>query len=152
MLQPPTPPPTMTTRACVGKSDAMRRLLEPCAPLWVADPLRRTMEVLLGVIAEIEVELGNAALQQAPHRLAHVGGNTHELQARPVPIRRLAGVLVQEAAVLAFIEIMVAGEVGQVEEDVAHPGVLPVEDAQRAVVEEIGVEQVVVAGARPRLR
>ena len=47
-----------------------------------------------------------------------------------------------------------AGEVGQVEVDVAHTGVLPVQDVQPAVVQEVGVQQVVVAqaGLRPRPR
>ena len=41
----------------VGKSAAMRGLLEPLAPLWVADPLGRSLEVLIGVAAKVEIEL-----------------------------------------------------------------------------------------------
>src|SRR3990170_2315898 len=85
MLQPPTPPPMMTTRAWVGNSDAMRGLLEPLVPLWVADPLARALEVPIGVIAEVEVELRDAALQETPHRLAHVGGDAHQAQSGQAP-------------------------------------------------------------------
>src|SRR3989304_187608 len=74
MLQPPTAPPMMTTRAWVGNSDAMRGLLEPLAPLWVADPLARALEVPIGVVAEVEVELRDAALQQPTRRLAPRAG------------------------------------------------------------------------------
>src|SRR5512134_3455825 len=59
MLQPPTPPPMMTTRACVGNSDVMRGLLEPFPPAGIADALGRAGEVLLGVAAEVEVEPGD---------------------------------------------------------------------------------------------
>src|ERR1039457_7224152 len=43
---------------------------------------------------------------------------------------------------------MIDGEIGQVEEGIAHAGVLPVEDAQLAVVQEVFVEQSVVAKGR----
>src|SRR3970282_1357415 len=152
MLQPPTPPPIMTTRAWVGKSDAMRGLLEPLAPLWVADPPARALEVLIGVIAKVEVELRDAALRQAPHRLAHVGGDAHQAQPGQPPGRRLAEVALQQQDVLRFVEIMIAGEVRQVEERIAHSGVLPIQNAQRAVIEEVSVEQIVVAQAGPRSR
>src|SRR3989304_6574412 len=147
MLQPPTPPPMTTTRACAGKSDATGGLLEPRAPLPIADPLSRPMEMLLGVAAEIKIESRDAALQQAPHRLARVGGDAHQAQPGQAPGRCLAEVGPQEQAVLRLVEIVVARKVRQIEEDVAHPGVLPVEDAQGAVFQEVGVEQIVVARA-----
>ena len=43
--------------------------------------------------------------------------------------------------------LVVDGEVGEIEEDVAHAGVLPVDDPDAlAVVDEVRVQQVVVAG------
>ena len=39
---------------------------------------------------------------------------------------------------------MVDRQVGEVEEPVAHPGVLPVDNPELAIVQEVGVEQVVV--------
>src|SRR3990170_443639 len=130
MLHPPTPPPMMTTRAWVGNSDAMRGLLEPLVPLWVADPLARALEVPIGVIAEVEVELRDAALQETPHRLAHVGGDAHQAQSGQPPGGRLAEVALQQQDILRFVEIMIAGKVCQVEKGIAHSGVLPIQDAQ----------------------
>src|SRR3990172_185471 len=154
MLQPPTPPPMMTTRAWVGNSDAMRGLLEPLVPLSLAHPLplARALEVPIGVIAEVEVELRDAALQEPPHRLAHVGGDAHQAQSGQPPGGRLAEISLQQQDVLRLVEIVMAGEVRQIEESLPHGGVLPIQNAQRAVIEEVGIEQIVVAQAGFRSR
>src|SRR3990172_820047 len=123
MLQPPTPPPMMTTRAWVGKSDAMGGLLEPLAPLRVADPLRRPAEVRLGIPDEIEIQPRDAALQQSPHRLARVRGDAHQPQPGQAPGRGITEVGLEQKAVLRLVEVMIAREIRQVEEDVSHPGV-----------------------------
>ena len=53
----------------------------------------------------------------------------------------------QQHLVLVGRELVVDAEVAEVEERVAHPGVLPVDDPDPCpVVDEVGVEQVVVAG------
>src|SRR4051812_507872 len=56
---PPTPPPTMTTRARPGGSRRGKRALQP-------------LEVLAGVGGEVDVELGARVLDEAPGRLAQV--------------------------------------------------------------------------------
>src|SRR3972149_12039248 len=98
MLQPPTPPPMITTWAWVGTLDAMEGLLEPCFPLRIADPLRRPLEVLFGVPAEIEIQAGNPALQEPPHGLPHVRSHSHQPQARQPGRIRPAGVGLQQPA------------------------------------------------------
>ena len=46
------------------------------------------------------------------------------------------------------LELVVAREVGEVEEDVAHPRVLPVDDPDpAAVVDEVRVQEIVVTRA-----
>jgi hypothetical protein len=60
--------------------------------------------------------------------------------------RHVPEVGVQELGALGLAEPVVDGEVGQVEEHVAHPGVLPVDDPDPvAVVDEVRGQQVVVA-------
>ena len=69
---------------------------------------------------------------------------------------RLTRVCDQQRRTSVLVELVVDREVGEVEERVAHAGVLPVDDPDRgAVVDEVRVEQVVVArhgddaGSRP---
>ncbi len=62
---------------------------------------------------------------------------------------RVARVRREEHGSSVGVELVVDREVGQVEERVAHAGVLPVDDDQPlAVVDEVRVEQIVVAGTR----
>ncbi len=60
--------------------------------------------------------------------------------------RTLAEVRLEQRLALGRVELVVDGEVREVEEAVAHPRVLPVDDAEPlAVVQEVGVQEVVVA-------
>ena len=103
------------------------------------------LEVLVRVGAEVEVELGDPLLDDAPHRLAEVGHESHQGQRRRFLDGSLAEVAAQKLVVLLFGELVVDGEIRQVEEDVAHARVLPVHDPQAfAVEDEVRVEQVVV--------
>src|SRR4051794_41979270 len=81
-------------------------------------------EVAGGVPGEVEVEVGEGALHDAPHRLAEVR-------------QEAAGGEVARAAVggqqLGVVDVVVDGEVAEVEGGVAHPRVLPVDDPQAAV-------------------
>ena len=56
-----------------------------------------------------------------------------------------AEVVAQDRLVAPVRQLVVDREVRQVEEGIGHPRVLPVEDADRAVMEHVGVQQVVVA-------
>ncbi len=51
----------------------------------------------------------------------------------------------QQEAVLLQPEVVIDRKVRQVEEPVPHACVLPIDDADVAVVDEVGVQQVVVA-------
>src|SRR5918996_254913 len=145
---PPTPPPTITQRAASGSSRrAATRPLEPAAEALVLGRLRHSLEVLVRVRVEVEVELGDARLDHAPHRLAEVRHEAEQLQRRPLArVCLLAEVSGQEALLVRVAELVVHSEVAEVEERVAHPGVLPVDDHHAlAVVQEVRREQVVVA-------
>ena len=101
--------------------------------------------MLRGVAPEVEVELRDGALDDAPHRLSEVGHETHQAQGSEVRGPRLAEIGGQQEPVLGDGEPVVDREVAKVEEEVAHAGVLPVDDPNPAVVEEVAVEEVVVA-------
>ena len=91
---------------------------------------RIRLEVLVGVVGEVEVEVGEGALEDPPHRLAEVGHEPHQPQ-RGESGRRSAGWLevgVEQGRLLALVELVVDGEVAEVEVAVPHPRVLPVDD------------------------
>ena len=58
--------------------------LDPALEARVLPRLLQAVEVLLRVLAEVEVELGHAPLHDAPHRLAEVGHEAEQLQRRAV--------------------------------------------------------------------
>ena len=120
----------------------------------IGQPGRHARQVLLRVPGEVEVERRDAGLHDAPHALAEVGHDPHQLQARePLRRHRLLPVGGEQRAVLVVAEAVVDGEVAEVEVAVAHARVLPVDDPQApAVVEEVGCEVVVVARDRAVLR
>ena len=104
------------------------------------------IEVLRGVVGEVEIELGNPTLHQAPHRLAEVGHEPHQPYGGNVSRSLLAEVGGHQHPVLIDVELLVGRQVAQVEEAIAHTRVLPIHDPDLAVVEEVGVQEVVVAG------
>src|SRR5690242_19740518 len=68
------------------------------------------VEVLVGVRAEVEVELRDPLLDDAPHRLAEVGHEPHQDE-RVVVFRAVGG---EEVALGGFVELVVYGEVPEV--------------------------------------
>src|SRR5271167_4324113 len=79
---PPTPPPMMTTRARSGSSRGLAIVLLPCAragggepflQLRLLDGAVQALEVRARVAVEVEVELGDLGLHDAPGGLARVG-------------------------------------------------------------------------------
>ena len=108
-------------------------------------------EVPAGVPREIKVELGDDALDHAPGGLPGVGHDSHQGQGRPAfGVRRLAVVGLEQAVLGGRVELVVDGQVAEIEQPMAHSGVLPVdEDCGRRIAaagEEVGREQIVVAG------
>ena len=102
----------------------------------------------LRVAREVEVELGDGLLEHAPHRLAEVGHEAHQAEVALVVGSHLAEVGAQQLLDRRVLELVVAREVGEVEEDVAHPRVLPVDDPDpAAVVDEVRVQEIVVTRA-----
>src|SRR4249920_278902 len=99
MLVPATPPPTITTRArspspsvgtSDGTSDRPGGLLEPSLEALVRHRTREAVEVLVRVGDVVDVQRGQTLLDHAPHRLAVVGHDPHQLQAGPVRVGRFA--------------------------------------------------------------
>src|SRR5256884_9756973 len=82
------------------------------------------LEVLVRVGAEVEVELGDPLLDDAPHRLAEVRHEAHQHERVAVA----APVGGEELALAVVVELVVDGEVAEVEEGIAHARVLPVDD------------------------
>src|SRR4051812_4065676 len=128
---PPTPPPTMTTRARAGSSRGRK-------------PPLQAREVLARVGGEVDVEVRADRLHQAPRRLAQVAHHAHAVQVGEVGL--VAEVRPQQRPVVGVGEAVVDAEVGQVEEAVVHPRVLPVDEEDAlALAHEVRAEQVVVA-------
>ena len=99
--------------------------------------------MLLGIRTKIEVELRDRELYDAPHRFPKVGHEPH--QDERVGVVDTVGR--QERVLGLFGELMVDGEVSEVEEGVAHTGVFPVDKPEVvAVGDEVRIQQIVVAG------
>src|SRR5438876_6594608 len=108
---------------------------------------QESLEVLVGVGHEADVEGADRLLQDTPHCLAKVADHAHEGQPREARRANLAVVGIDQPRVLLWRKLVIDAEVAQVEERVAHPRVLPIYDPDPlSVVDEVGVEQVVVAG------
>src|SRR5271156_2770797 len=73
---PPTPPPTMTTRARSGSSRG--RGGKPFLQPRVRGGGVEALEVRARVAGEVEVELGDLGLHDAPRGLAYVGQDPHQ--------------------------------------------------------------------------
>src|SRR5438876_12272686 len=84
------------------------------------------LEMLLRVGDEVEVERREALLHDAPHRLAEIGHEAH--QDEPVGVAATVGV--EEGTLAALVELVVDGEVPEVEGGISHARVLPVDDPQ----------------------
>src|SRR2546427_3246856 len=102
--------------------------------------------MLAGVAREVEVELGNRLLQDPPHRLAVVGHEAHQPESRVLGGGDSTEVRHQQRRLVVLRQLMVDGEIAKVEEAIAHSRILPIHDPNGdAVIDEVGVEQVVVA-------
>src|SRR2546421_1229635 len=118
---------------------AVERLAEPP----VLRRLSESLEVPVRVVAEVEVELGDRLLDDAPHGLAEIGHEAHQDE-RVVVVAAVRG---EERVLGLLVELVVDREVPEVEERIAHAGVLPVDDPRAAAVgDEVRVQEVVVAG------
>src|SRR5947209_17986899 len=80
------------------------------------------LEVLVRIGAEVEVELGDPLLDDAPHRLAEVRheAHPHERVAVAAPVSG------EELALADVVELVVDGEVAEVDEVTAPTRVLPI--------------------------
>ena len=89
-------------------------------------------------------------LHDAPHRLAQVAHDLHQPEAGQPAGRHRTEVRDEQGLVAGPVELVVDGEVAEVEVAVVHARVLPVEQPEAAVRQgqEVGGEQVVVTGAR----
>ena len=114
------------------------------------DPPRSapSARVLGGVGGEVKLERRDPLLHDSPHGFAEVRHEAHQDQGRAGLLIDLAEIGREQFPVLFVAELVIDGEVGQIEEAIAHARVLPVDDADALpVVDEIRVQQVVVAGS-----
>src|SRR5258708_2233087 len=127
----------MTTRARSGSSRG-RAIGEAPLEAGIAHGRQEPREMLVAIGAVVDVQLADDLLPRAPHRLAKVAHDAHEPQrGGAARRRRLLEVGLEQPRLVSGPEAVVDREVAEVEETVAHPGVLPVDDADAlAVVEE----------------
>src|SRR4051812_34642264 len=110
---PPTPPPMTTTRARSGSSRG-RGIAQPAFESGIGGGRGQATEVLGGVGGEVEVQVADRRLYDAPQRLAHVGHRAHQAQGREAPRRaRLVPVGRQQGAVVGVGEAVVDRQVAQ---------------------------------------
>ncbi len=110
------------------------------------------VEVLGAVAREVEVDVRDRLLHEAPHRLAKIRHEAHQ----DVAVEVGSAVGREQLAVAGVVQPVRDGEVREVEGGVTHAGVLPVDDPEPlAGVDEVRRQQVVVARNerdRPRRR
>ncbi len=104
--------------------------------------------MLVRVRAKIEIEFGDADLYHAPHRLAAIGCDLHQLVPRQAPRRYLTKIAFEQGMILLVVETVMHRKVSEVERGVAHARVFPIENANRAIIKKILIEQIVVTEAR----
>src|SRR5438445_8444463 len=140
---PPTPPPMMTTRARSGSSRALAtvrsrlalRARQPVIERRLLDGGLQPVEVLAPVALEVEIELGDLALHDAPRGLARIGHHAHQLQRRSSAVAgRRSVVGAEKPLVGGLVEVVVDRQVAEVKPRVAHPRVLPVDDQDAPAV------------------
>src|SRR3989304_6978543 len=146
MLQPPTPPPMITTCDCGGSSAMSSDLLKPFPPPRIVHRPPHSVEMLKRVTLKIEVELRDRALHDAPHGLPKIGHHLHLLEPGKTRFGSLPEIALEQEAILVVGKIVMDGEVGKVEEHIAHPGVLPIQDPDGAVAGGCPLQQGVVTG------
>src|SRR5258708_12281204 len=98
-------------------------------------------EMLRGVAVEVEAELGDAALQHAPHRLAKIGHELHHRQRGEALLARIIEISVEQNLILSCPEFVVDGQFGEVEETVAHPRLLPADYPDRPLLQEFPLHE-----------
>jgi ADP-ribose pyrophosphatase len=141
----------MTTARALSRTDGTLVRRERIPERGVGRRPLKAFEVLVRVGLEVEAELRDALLDDPPHRFAKVGHEAHEAEGGDVGRPHSAEIGLEQRHVLVLPELMVDGEVGEVEEGIAHAGVLPVDDADaRPVIDEVRVQKVVVGGLERR--
>src|SRR3954447_3531764 len=125
MLVPPTPPPTITTRARSRIAATLRSVGEPPLVGGVGDQPARAAEALARLRLEIGVQRRDRPLHRRPHPLAQLAHDLHQLQAGAMAWRRRrAEVALQQVLVVVAVERGVDAEVAEVEPPVVVAGVL----------------------------
>ena len=109
-----------------------------------------TRKVFVGVGAEVKVEGREALLHHSPHGLAEIGNDLHQLLSGKAARGDVAKIDLQQRLVFRIGQVVVDAEIGQVKKHIAHPRILPVEQAQLTgvgVEEKILVQQIVMTQA-----
>src|SRR6266545_600196 len=134
----------MTARACMGRSDIPSRLPQPLLPAAVLQAVRQPAKVPVCVTAKVEVKLRDGNLHLPPHRLPEIGHDPHQLQSGSLVRADVSEVRAQQQFFVILAEALIGAKVSQIEEDVAHSRVLPIQYANPAVIHKVLVEQIVV--------
>jgi len=91
----------MTTRTASATHDLGQGALEA----WLGRVAQQPLEVLVRVFDEVHVEGADGLLEDAPHRLAEVGDDPHQAEARKARRRDRAVVGVQQDLIRIGIEL-----------------------------------------------
>src|SRR5437764_2685419 len=117
----------ITTRARSGSSRG--RGTQPLLQAGIRRVSLQAREVVAGVAGEVEVELGNGRLHDAPRGLAGVRDEHHQAQrGTPARVGRVAEVRREKPILRTLVKLVVDRQVAEIEETVAHARVLPVNE------------------------
>src|SRR3990172_7631033 len=101
---------------------------EPGGQAGVTQGRAVTVEMCSGVFGEIPTVRGDLLGDDVPHGLAEFGGSPEQLEPRQRSAFHLAEVRPQQRRLPRLPRAMVNPQVRQVEVQIAHPGVLPIDD------------------------
>src|SRR5262249_13627089 len=98
----------------------------------------------------IEIQFGNPRLQKAPHGLAHIRSQPHDVQSSEVSGPHFAEVILQKPVILLAVEKVIGGQIAQVEKQISHTAIFPIQNPNLAlVINQVAGQQIIVAMAYP---
>src|SRR5262245_26707806 len=100
------------------------------------DGAQEAVKVALPVGAVVEIQRGDPQLEKAPEGFAQVGGEAHQVQVGQVASLYLSEILLQQEFAALLFEHLIDGVVAQVEKEIAHARVLPVQDIDGLLIFE----------------
>src|SRR2546426_4505517 len=106
-----------------------------------------SVEVRRRVAREVEVDTRDVHPHHAPHSFAQLRDNLHQLEPGKPRVGDLPEVAAQQSFILRIGQLVMNGEIRQIEVEVAHSRIFPVYDADaRPIIDQVRLPEVIMAG------